>query len=54
MAPDQKVIGVQIEVNSKIIVIDAIMLSVLLISTVSTAGISIMRKRPKEVLSEMS
>lgn len=54
VAPDQKVIGVQIEVNSKIIVIDAIMLSVLLISTVSTAGISIMRKRPKEVLSEMS
>lgn len=51
---NQTISGVQTSVTGKIIAVDAAAITVLLFVSVMTAGISVMRRKPKEILSEMS
>ena len=52
--PDQTVADVKVDITGEMIVTDALLLSILLFGTVSLASVSIMRKNPKEIFSEMS
>lgn len=54
IAPDQTVTDVQVNVTGGMAGTDALLLSILLFGTVSLASVSIMRKNPKEIFSEMS
>lgn len=54
ISPDQTVADVQVDITGEMIVTDALLLSILLFGTVSLASVSIMRKNPKEIFSEMS
>lgn len=53
-APDQTVTDVQVNITGAMVGTDAALLGVLLFSTVSLAGIAIMRKNPREIFSEMN
>lgn len=53
-APDLKLQNIEIEVTSDMLIKDTIAIGGLLFISVSVAGIMIMRKKPKEILSEMS
>lgn len=54
IAPDQTVADVQVNITAEMIGTDGLLLGALLLGTVSLAGVSIMRKNPKEIFSEMS
>ena len=54
IAPDLEFQTIEIEVTSDMLVKDTIAIGGLLLVSVSVAGIMIMRKKPKEILSEMS
>ena len=54
IAPDLKFQTIEIEITSDMLVKDTIAIGGLLFVSVSVAGIMIMRKKPKEILSEMS
>ena len=53
-APDLKLQNIEIEVTPDMLIKDTIAIGGLLLISVSVAGIMIMRKKPKEILSEMS
>ena len=53
-APDLKLQNIEIEVTPDMLIKDTIAIGGLLFISVSVAGIMIMRKKPKEILSEMS
>ncbi|EGN31913.1 hypothetical protein HMPREF0993_03361, partial [Lachnospiraceae bacterium 5_1_57FAA] len=46
--------GTEIVITGKMVAADAAVIVTLLFVSVSVAGITIMRKKPKEILSEMS
>ena len=52
--PDLKLQNIEIEVTPDMLIKDTIAIGGLLFISVSVAGIMIMRKKPKEILSEMS
>lgn len=52
--PDQTVTGIEVDVTAKMIVADGIGITLLVVVSVLTSGIIILRKRPKDILSEMS
>lgn len=54
VAPELTMKGTEIEITGKMVVTDAAVIVTLLLVSVSTAGVTIMRKKPKEILSEMS
>lgn len=53
-APDMEIQDVEINISSDMFAKDSAAIGLLLIVSVSVAGITIMRKKPKEILSEMS
>ena len=54
VAPELTMKGTEIVITGKMVATDAAVIVTLLFVSVSVAGISIMRKKPKEILSEMS
>lgn len=53
-APDLEIQDVEIHITPNMFVKDSAAIGILLVMSVSIAGITIMRKKPKEILSEMS
>lgn len=54
IAPDLKIQDVEVHITKEMVLIDIGMISGILIIAVLVAGITIMKKRPKQILSEMS
>ena len=54
VAPELTMKGTEIVITGKMVAADAAVIVTLLFVSVSVAGITIMRKKPKEILSEMS
>lgn len=54
VAPELTITGTEIVITGKMVAADAAVIVTLLFVSVSVAGITIMRKKPKEILSEMS
>ena len=53
-APDMEIQDVEIHITPSMFAKDSAAIGILLVMSVSIAGITIMRKKPKEILSEMS
>ena len=53
-APDLEIQNVEINISPGLFARDSAAIGILLVVSVSFAGITIMRKKPKEILSEMS
>ena len=53
-APDLKIQDVEVHITKEMVLMDIGMISGILIIAVLVAGITIMKKRPKQILSEMS
>lgn len=54
IAPDLKIQDVEVHITKEMVLMDIGMISGILIIAVLVAGITIMKKRPKQILSEMS
>ena len=54
IAPDLEIQDVEIHITPSMFAKDSAAIGILLVVSVSIAGITIMRKKPKEILSEMS
>ena len=54
IAPDLEIQDVEINISPSMFAKDSAAIGILLVMSVSIAGITIMRKKPKEILSEMS
>ena len=53
-APDMELKDVETDITSSMYAMDSAAIGILLFLSVSVSGITIMRKKPKEILSEMS
>lgn len=51
-APDMEIQDIEIDITPDMIVRDSVAITILLVVSISASGITIMRKKPKEILSE--
>ena len=52
--PEQEVTGVNVEITTQMILFDILGMVLLITISVLTAGISVLRRDPRDILSEMS